>query len=166
MRREIMEPQNIKGILENLMKRLGMDEKLEECQALLLWDDVASNLASRTKAVAISRGRMSVDVTDSVILHQLTFYKRKYIDKINLMLGKRIVKDIVFRVGKIEKEEPVGEDREDYIRRLHSTQLDQDELERIDEIVAQIEDEEIRGSLRELFTNQAKLSKYRSTLDT
>ena len=36
-----MEPQNIKGILENLMKRLGMDEKLEECQALLLWDDVA-----------------------------------------------------------------------------------------------------------------------------
>jgi hypothetical protein len=160
-----MEPQNIKGILENLMKRLGMDEKLEECQALLLWDDVASNLASRTKAVGISGGRMSVNVTDSVILHQLTFYKRKYIDKINLMLGKRIVKDIVFRVGNIQKEKPATENREDYIRRLHSIQLDQDELKRIDEIVAQIEDEEIRGSLRELFTNQAKLSKYRQTQD-
>jgi len=142
-----------------------MDEKLEECQALLLWDDVASNLASRTEAVGISSGRMSVNVTDSVILHQLTFYKRKYIDKINLMLGKRIVKDIVFRVGKIEKEKPAREDREDYIRQLHSIQLDEDELERIDEIVAQIEDEEIRGSLRDLFTNQAKLSKHRSMSD-
>ena len=160
-----MEPQNIKGILENLMRRLGMDEKLEECQALLLWDDVASNLASRTEAVGISSGRMSVNVTDSVILHQLTFYKRKYIDKINLMLGKRIVKDIVFRVGKIEKEKPAREDREDYIKQLHSIQLDENELERIDEIVAQIEDEEIRGSLKELFTNQAKLSKYRQTQD-
>ncbi len=160
-----MEPQNIKGILENLMKRLGMDEKLEECQALLLWEDVASNLASRTQAVGISRGRMSVNVTDSVILHQLTFYKRKYIDKINLMLGKRIVKDIVFRVGKIQKEEPEREDREDYIRQLHSIQLDEDELERIDGIVAQIEDEEVRGSLRELFISQAKLSKYRKTQD-
>jgi hypothetical protein len=160
-----MEPQNIKGILENLMRRLGMDEKLEECQALLLWDDVASNLASRTEAVGISSGRMSVNVTDSVILHQLTFYKRKYIDKINLMLGKRIVKDIVFRVGKIEKEKPAREDREDYIRQLHSIQLDENELERIDEIVAQIEDEEIRGSLRELFASQAKLSKYRQTQD-
>jgi len=160
-----MEPQNIKGILENLMKRLGMDGKLEECQALLLWDDVASNLASRTEAVGISSGRMSVNVTDSVILHQLTFYKRKYIDKINLMLGKRIVKDIVFRVGKIQKEKPAREDREDYIRQLHSIQLDEDELEKIDEIVAQIEDEEIRGFLRELFTSQAKLLKYRQTQD-
>ena len=160
-----MEPQNIKGILENLMKRLGMDEKLEECQALLLWDDVASNLASRTEAVGISSGRMSVNVTDSVILHQLTFYKRKYIDKINLMLGKRIVKDIVFRVGKIQKEKPAKENKEDYIMQLHSIQLDEGELERIDEIVAQIEDEEIRGSLRELFTSQAKLSKYRQTQD-
>ena len=161
-----MEPQRVKGILEILVKRLGMDEKLEESQALLLWDDVASNLASRTEAVGISGGRMSVNVTDSVILHQLTFYKRKYIDKINLMLGKRIVRDIVFRVGKIQKEKPKTENREDYIKQLHDIQLDQDELERIDEIVAQIEDEEIRGSLRDLFTNQAKLSKHRSILDT
>jgi len=41
--------------------------------------------------------------------------------------------------------------------------LDQDELARIDEIVAQVEDEEIQDSLRKLFISQSKLSKYRST---
>jgi len=157
-----MEPQSIKGILENVLRRAGMDEKIEECRVLLLWDDVASNLAARTEPVGITRGRMAINVTDSVVLHQLTFYKRKYIDKINLMLGKHVIRDIVFRVGKVEKRKRVTESRDDYIRRLHSLQLRQDELARIEEIVAQIEDEEIRDSLRELFISQSKLTKYRS----
>ena len=40
-----------------------------------------------------------------MILHELTFYKQKYMDKINLLLGKQIVKEIVFRVGKVEKKQ-------------------------------------------------------------
>jgi len=103
-----------------------------------------------------------VNVTDSVILHQLTFYKKKYIDKINLMMGKRIISDIVFRVGKVNRRKNVDEGRDDYVRKLHSVQLDQDELVRIDEIVARVEDEEIRNSLRELFISQSKFSKYSS----
>jgi|GEM_PF-527872 len=165
-----MRPQSIKVILQNVLRRTGIDEKMEECRALLLWDDVASSLAARTEPVGITRGRMAVNVTDSVVLHQLTFYKRKYIDKINLMMGKHIVKDIVFRVGKVGKghgDKGAGgrggsESRDDYIRRLRSVELDQDELTRIDEMVAQVEDEEIRDSLRELFISQSKLSKYRS----
>jgi hypothetical protein len=165
-----MEPQSIKAILQSVLRRTGIAEKMEERKALLLWDDVASNLAARTEPVGITRGRMAINVTDSVVLHQLTFYKRKYIDKINLMLGKRIVKDIVFRVGKVEKGRGArgtggqgdSESRDDYIRGLRSVQLDQDELTRIDEMVAQIEDEEIRNSLRELFISQSKLFKYRS----
>ena len=105
---------------------------------------------------------MAVNVTDSVILHQLTFYKKKYIDKINLILGKRAVKNIVFRVGKVENRKQVGENRDDYIRRLHSVQLSQDELRQINEVVAEVEDMEIQDSLRELFISQSKLDKIRS----
>lgn len=143
-----------------------MDEKIEECKALLLWDDVASSLAARTEPVGIRQGRMAVNVTDSVVMHQLMFYKKKYIDKINMMLGKCAVKDIIFRVGKVEKGRGKrGEGRgmrDEYIERLRSVHLDQDELAKIDEIVAKVEDEEIRNSLRELFVSQSKLSKYRS----
>jgi len=165
-----MEPESIKNILQDVLSQVDMDEKIEECKALLVWNDVASSLAARTEPVGITRGRMAVNVTDSVVLHQLTFLKRKYIDKIILWLGKRIVKDIVFRVGKVEKGRGDAgmrgygdsESMEDYIRRFQSVQLDQDELTRIDEIVAQVEDEEVRNSLRELFINQSKLFKYRS----
>lgn len=157
-----MEPQSIKSILQNVLSQNGMNEKIEECKALFLWDDIAPSLAAMTEPVGIRRGRMAVNVTDSVILHQLTFYKKKYIDKINLILGKRAVKDIVFRVGKVENRKQVGENRDDYIRRLHSVQLSQDELRQINEVVAEVEDMEIQDSLRELFISQSKLDKIRS----
>lgn len=157
-----MKPQSIKDILENVLSQSGLDRGMEECKALSVWDDVASNLAARTEPTGISHGRMYVNVTDSVILHHLTFLKKKYIEKINLLLGKDVVKDIVFRVGKIDKKRQITESREDYITRLHNVKLDQDKVARIDEIVAQVEDEEIKQSLRELFISQAKLSKFRS----
>ena len=157
-----MEPQSIKSILQNVLSQNGMNEKIEECKALFLWDDIAPSLAAMTEPVGIRRGRMAVNVTDSVILHQLTFYKKKYIDKINLILGKRAVKNIVFRVGKVENRKQVGENRDDYIRRLHSVQLSQDELRQINEVVAEVEDMEIQDSLRELFISQSKLDKIRS----
>ena len=157
-----MQPINIRNVLQEVLTRTGMDERIEECRALLLWNDIASNLAARTEPVGVRRGRMAINVTDSVVLHQLAFYKKAYIDKINLAMGKRIIKDIVFRVGIVGKEEETGESREDYIQKLHNIQLEQDELTRIDKIVAQVEDEDIGNSLRELFISQTKLSKIRS----
>ena len=160
-----MKPQSIRSILQNVLSQTDMDERIEECKALLLWDDVASNLAAMTQPVGISRGRMAVNVTDSVILHQLTFLKKRYIDKINLLLGKCTVRDIVFRVGRVEKRGGISESRDDYIKRLHNLQLNSDEISRIDETIEQIEDEEVRSCLRELFINQSKLSKIRSVDD-
>ncbi len=155
--------QNIRGILRNVINQEGMERKLDECEALLVWEDVAPTLAARTQPVAISRGRLVINVTDSVILHQLTFYKKEYIDKINLMLGRRIVRDITFRVGNVERRGQGTESRDEYIERLHSVELDQDEIAKIDEITDQIEDEEVRDSLKELFTSQAQLSKIRDS---
>lgn len=155
---------NIKELLQRVLSQLGLDKKIEEYRAFLLWDDVASSVSFKTEPVEILRGRLVVNVADSVVMHMLTFYKRRYIDKINLILGKQVLKDIIFRVGKVEKKgvrAPQPESRNDYIRRLHSIQLDQDELTKIDEIVSLVEDEEIRDSLRELFVNQSKLSKMR-----
>jgi len=153
--------QSIKSILPGVIKRTGISGKMKECEALLMWDKVASSLVSRTKAVGISRGRMSINVTDSVVLYQLTLFKKEYIDKINKMLGKRLVRDIIFRVGRVEREKLSAENRDEYIKRLHSVELDQNEMTQIDEITAQIEDEEIRSSLKELFISQSQLSKIR-----
>lgn len=155
--------ESIKQALQDAIGRTGIDKrKLEECKAMFLWDEVAPSLIARTQSVGISRGRLSINVTDSIILHQLTFYKKEYIDKINLIAGKRVVREIIFRIGKVERRGQETESRDEYIKRLHSVELDQDEMTRIDGITAQVEDEDIRNSLRELFISQAQLSKIRS----
>ena len=152
---------NIKTALESTLDQLGLSDGIEECKALSLWDDVASAVSSRAQAVGMSRGKMVVNVTDSVVLHTLSMYKRKYIDKINLLAGKDVIKDIVFRVGKIEKRDKEVDPREDYVRKLHSVTLNQTDVDHIDDVVASIEDDEMRTLLRDLFINQKKLTKMR-----
>jgi hypothetical protein len=159
-----MEMQNIKTALESTLDQLGLSDKIEECRALALWDDVASVVASRTQAVGMSRGNMIVNVTDSVVLHALSIYKKKYIEKINLLAGKDVIKDIIFRVGKIEKMQ-VSNSREDYVKKLHEVSVDQKDVERIEEIVSTVEDDEMRILLRDLFINQRKLTKMRGGTD-
>jgi hypothetical protein len=154
--------ESIKGALQGAIKLTGIDERrMEECKALFLWDKVAPSLVTKTQPVGITRGRMSVNVTDSVVLHQLSFYKKEYIDRINQMMGRRVVRDITFRVGKVEGRGQVAESRDEYIERLHNVELDQSEMAQIDEITAQIEDDELRNSLRELFVSQSQLDKIR-----
>ena len=151
--------QYIKAILEDTLDQLGLSEKIDECRALTLWNDVASKMAHRTQPVSISNGKLLVNVTDSVVLHTLSLYKRKYVEKINLLAGRNVIKDVIFRVGKVEQKEKA--ENKDYINELHDIQLDQVELEKIDEIVSEVEDDGIRDSLRNLFINQSKLSKMR-----
>ena len=76
------------------------------------------------------------------------------------MLGKNTVKDIVFRVGRVEKKEQQGhESQEEYARRLNGIQLDRDELMKIEEVVSQVDDEELKDLLRNLFIKQTKFYK-------
>ena len=156
--------QNIKTVLESTLDQLGLSDKIEECRALTLWDDVAAVVAIRTQAVGMSRGNMIVNVTDSVVLHALSIYKKKYVEKINLLAGKNVIKDIIFRVGKVEKIQ-VSNSREDYVKKLHEVSVDQKDVERIEEIVSTVEDDEMRVLLRDLFINQKKLTKMRGGMD-
>lgn len=159
--------QYIKAILEKTLNQLGLSEKIEECKALALWNDIASTMASKTQPIAVSHGRLIINVSDSVILHTLSMYKKRYIEKINLLAGKNVIKDIIFRVGAIEnnKNQKFSEEKEeDYISKLQSIQLDQKEIDNIDEIVSVIKDDEIRESLKDLFIKQSKLSKMRGRI--
>ncbi len=153
--------QNIKTALESTLDQLGLSNGVDECKSLAFWDDVASSIASRTQAVGIAHGKMFVNVTDSVVLHTLSMYKRKYIEKINLLSGKDVIKDIVFRVGKVDKREKEVNERENYAKEFDNVQLNQNDVERIDEIVSKLEDDEMRLLLRDLFINQKKLTKMR-----
>ncbi len=118
----------IKDIIPGVLNQAGLDKGIEENKVLMLWDDIVPTMASKTQAVSLSEGRMVVNVTDSVILHALNIYKRRYIYKLNLLLGKPVVNEIVFRIGPVDKRSHKSESNDDYLNKFLSVQLDEEQL--------------------------------------
>lgn len=80
----------------NFTKEYPTDEELRQ-----LWMAIAPSLIARTCLINYTDGKILINVTDSLIMHQLILYKKLYIDKFNLELEKRCVRDITFHVGTV-----------------------------------------------------------------
>jgi predicted nucleic acid-binding Zn ribbon protein len=105
----VAEPEKIGSILDRLAARMGITSRLEKEKAVVLWEDVVGpNIARRARAVSIKGGILFVVVANSAWLQELALMKEGIIDKINLLLGKSVVEDVIFRVGDPAKEKPNG----------------------------------------------------------
>lgn len=94
--------QGLKRILDDLLKRLGHEQKVKEKLALLYWAEVAgSEIALRAVPVAIKQGLLFVTVENPVWAHQLLYLKPALVKKLNQRLGQTIVKDIRFQMGQV-----------------------------------------------------------------
>ena len=153
-------------ILDSLFRKLGYDKKLLEQKAMFLWNEVVGrHVAEHAQPTQIDNGRMSVVVSDAIWLTELNLLRMQYIAKINEELGAKIVKEIDFRIGEVSK--PSGsrvaprriEVEEDYRKKLEDIELASEELKIISQTVADVEDEELSGILKRIFTNQSKSTK-------
>ena len=121
----------LSDLVINFIIKNGID--ISQYSVISLWD------APRSQAVSISRGALCVNVTDSVVLYHLTFSKRQFIEQLNKAVGKRVVRDITFRVGKVEQK------REVKVRELSDA-----EVAEIDAMVSAVNDLELRAGVREV----------------
>jgi predicted nucleic acid-binding Zn ribbon protein len=105
----VAEPEKIGSILDRLAARMGITSRLEKEKAVILWEEVVGvNIARRAQAVSIKGGNLFVVVANSAWLQELALMKEGIIEKINLLLGKSVVEDVIFRVGDPGKEKPNG----------------------------------------------------------
>lgn len=94
------EPERISSILARLVSRMGISTRLEREKAVILWEEaVGRNIARRAEAVSFNGGRLFVVVKDSTWLQELALMKEGIIEKMNSLLGKPMVEDIMFRIG-------------------------------------------------------------------
>lgn len=101
--------QKVSDILTNLMKGYGLSAKTHEYKILKTWGTtVGDKISSHTQPSRLIRGVLTVDVDSPAWIHQLTFYKEDLIKKINNEIGKGMVKDIRFKVGKVEGKRDAG----------------------------------------------------------
>jgi len=103
------QPERAGKILDRLATKMGIASRLESEKAVVLWEEaVGKNIARRAKAVSIRNRILFVVVQNSAWLQELSLLKEGIIEKVNSLVGKEVVKDIVFRIGNPGKESPHG----------------------------------------------------------
>lgn len=90
--------QKIDELVEAVLKQMGLYQKFKEHEVCNIWPEVVGQMiASRTKSVSISDGKLFVAFTSAVVKNEIMMVKEGLIKALNDKLGERIVKDIIIK---------------------------------------------------------------------
>jgi len=150
-------PQLIRSVLENTLKNLEMDIPLKTYAVLGAWKEiVGATVAAHSQPRAIRNHILFIHVAHSTWMQQLQFLKPTLLEKVNHFLGEPLIQDIRFKLGAIlpsvasasKKDSPRQED------------LSEETLNKIELMIRNIEDTELRKSLKNVLTKGAELEQY------
>ena len=102
MKKRKSEVVHIGSVINKVLKthRHEFDEDL--AQVWSLWDSaVGEAIAKNTRPAAIKGKLLLVNVVSSTWMHELKFFKKDIIKKINEALGKSLVEEIKFKIGPV-----------------------------------------------------------------
>ncbi|MBU1087137.1 MAG: DUF721 domain-containing protein [Candidatus Omnitrophica bacterium] len=98
-------PVIIKEILENFLKEHQGIKQTPQAVILKNWKEIISLPAAvESMPVVIKNKVLIIVVSNSALLHHLTLRKKEIRGNIGKFLDLRVVKDIRFKIGKINKE--------------------------------------------------------------
>ncbi len=87
-------------VLDGLLDRLGIREDVARQAAVARWGEVVGpGIARVTRARAVARGVLYVDVRSSAWLNELTFMRHDLMARINAGAGEGRIERIVFTLG-------------------------------------------------------------------
>lgn len=94
------EPEQINAILEKFIKSRGIEKKINENMAVVLWPDVVGEkIAQKTAALKVKNGILYIITSSPAWSQELSSMKSKLIEEINQKQKGEIIRDIRFRVG-------------------------------------------------------------------
>jgi len=97
--------------IKDILKKIGETEPkiskaLKDEKAIKLWREaVDKRILKQTEPQGIKRKVLHVLTSTSLWAHELTLLRNKILERINSFAGGDIIKDIRFRVGRIESKE-------------------------------------------------------------
>jgi len=147
-------PQPIRSILENTIKSLEIDVPLKTYSILAAWNEiVGESVAAHSRPRTIRNRILFIDVAHPTWMQQLQFLKPTLLEKINTFLGESLIQDIRFKLGKILSNVSASPKT----LSIEDERLDKATLNRIEGLLQKMDDEELKGSLREVLIKGAKL---------
>lgn len=151
-------PIPLRSILEQALKGLELDTPIKTHSIWNAWSKIVGEpIALQTQPHAIRNRILFIEVSHSTWMQQLQFLKPTLLEKINGFLGEPLIDDIRFKVGTISpavttlKEEKQGREEK----------LDRKTTDRIEQLMENFTDAEVKRRFRELLIKSAKVERSR-----
>ena len=145
-------------LLGALLAGWGLDERLHQYQALLIWDEVVGpQIAARTKPEKIRDGVLEVSVDQPTWMQQLQLLKPQILAKLNARLGDAPLREIFLKRGKVTPQPNAA--RTANTPTWRTATLSSEESAELGAMLVGIDDEELRRDLESLLAKQLKLTK-------
>lgn len=93
---------DIMNVSEAVEEAIVKSRKLKEGIIRGHWRDIVGKLSKKSEPLWIKEGILYVLVEDSIYLHHMSMNKNKYLKKVQEILKKEYVKDIRFKVSKVQ----------------------------------------------------------------
>ncbi len=151
-------PQPIRSVLEKTLKNLEIDVPLKTYSVLGAWNEiVGATVAAHSQPRSIRNRILFIHVTHSTWMQQLQFLKPTLLEKVNLFLGEPLIQDIRFKLGAIlPNVTPAAK-----MDSLPHGNLTEGTLNKIESIIQNIGDTELRKSLQKVIMKGAELEQHR-----
>lgn len=102
-RPRIRPPQKMADVLSNLFSKRGYARVIETSDLQDAWHAAAGpKLGGDSRPGLVKRGALEVLVRNSAVLQELTFMKKKLVEKLQVSAAQHKIKDLKFKVGVIE----------------------------------------------------------------
>ena len=152
-------PQSIQSILEKTLKTLEIEVPLKTYSIVGAWSEiVGESVAGHSQPRSIRNQILFIDVAHPTWMQQLQFLKPTLLNQVNAFLGEPLIQDIRFKLGKVSPTLPAPPKT----LLMEDEPLDQGTLNRIESLLQEIDDQEVRKSLRKVLIKGAKMEGYRS----
>ncbi len=142
-------------ILDKSLKRLELSTKLKEYGVWPIWNEIVGvTIARNAQPEKIRNGTLFVKVSSSTWMQELQYMKEMISEKLNQNLGREVVKNIFFFVGKLDTGVLKSK-----VQDLSLPSASFPEKKFDEEHLRSIKDPEIRRALRRLFAAHSRKGK-------
>ncbi|MEE9904040.1 MAG: DUF721 domain-containing protein [Chlorobium sp.] len=91
-------PRRLDAIVNEVCRGLGMEDERTQYRVLKIWSEIAGDIIDDiTVAERLTEGRLYIRVKNSAWRMELNFRKKELAEKMNKILGKEKIQDIIFR---------------------------------------------------------------------
>ena len=156
-RRKMKDPVLAGDLVDKLLHGLGLDERLHQYKALIVWNDVVGpQIAARTRPIRIRDNILEVNVDQPAWMQQLQLMKPKILARLNAELGKTTIKDLYLKHGKVNvhPDKPVEPPPA-----WRMVQLDSNEKQQVQDLLSAVQDTELKDEMEKFLQKQMRLLK-------